>query len=364
MMMIGAWTAEALIYLCFSFLVGGLIVYIVPKHMLPDVLMPKWVMILSVIGIAVFSFIPILRIILFFSEDLGFWLTFKSVLLTFEEGKAYLLTLALSLILVLLLYWGDVHNDPLVSFFGAAIAFVMILALGWASHASSLYGWKGFFAHTAHFLAVTVWCGVLLGIGWFAKNHNHWREFLSWFTPVSILAVSTIAFSGFVMMQLIVPEYFNSWILSYGQALLVKHLLAIPVVVFALFNSYWMRKMSAARPQFNPLPWFRGESILIVLIFATTGLMAQQTPPHDVSATLNEASPSALFLFFYSGTVKKSFDVTLALNLVSIPLLIAAIIALIVMIITLMRKKQAWIPVTSGLMFVFTSYTAVMTSIQ
>lgn len=37
---------------------------------------------------------------------------------------------------------------------------------------------------------------------------------------------------------------------------------------------------------------------MLTLNFATTGFMGQQTPPHDVKATLNETEPSNLFLLF------------------------------------------------------------------
>ncbi|MEF3309421.1 CopD family protein [Paenibacillus sp. GYB004] len=363
MMVIAAWVAEALVYLCFTCLLGGLLVSGISSRRRPDVDVPKWIMIVSVLGIAILSFVPLWRIILFFAEDLGFWLTFKSVVFTFEEGKAYLLTVVLSIMLILMLYWGDFRNDPLVSLLGAAITFAMILALGWASHASSLYGLPGFIAHTIHFVGISVWCGILFCIGWFARNHNHWREFLAWFSPVSIISVSMIGISGLIMMRLIVPEYYNSWILSYGQALLIKHLLIIPVVFFVLFNAYWMKKIVKSKPDYNPLPWFRGESILLALIFITTGFMGQQTPPHDVSATLNETSPSPLFLLFYQNPIQKSFEVNLALNLVTLSLLVVSVFAMAVMIASLMKKKQVWIPVISGLVFVCSAYMALMASI-
>jgi putative copper resistance protein D len=53
-------------------------------------------------------------------------------------------------------------------------------------------------------------------------------------------------------MQMIIPEYINSWILSYGQALLIKHLLIVPVMVFALFNGFYMKSKLAKKDGYDP----------------------------------------------------------------------------------------------------------------
>ena len=37
-------------------------------------------------------------------------------------------------------------------------------------------------------------------------------------------------------------DYPNSWMLPYGQALLIKHLLIIPLLVYAVINSILMKK--------------------------------------------------------------------------------------------------------------------------
>ena len=37
-------------------------------------------------------------------------------------------------------------------------------------------------------------------------------------------------------------DYANSWMLPYGQALLIKHLLIIPLLAYAFINSVLIRK--------------------------------------------------------------------------------------------------------------------------
>jgi putative copper export protein len=37
-------------------------------------------------------------------------------------------------------------------------------------------------------------------------------------------------------------DYMNSWMLPYGQALLIKHLLIIPLIIYAFINSVFIRR--------------------------------------------------------------------------------------------------------------------------
>ena len=85
--------SETLLYLSFSILVGGLITSLVPKGKMPKVLVPKALMLLSVVAVAVLSFFPVLKIILYFADDLGIWTSVNAVLFSFETGKAWLWTL-------------------------------------------------------------------------------------------------------------------------------------------------------------------------------------------------------------------------------------------------------------------------------
>ena len=63
-------------------------------------------------------------------------------------------------------------------------------------------------------------------------------------------------------------DYANAWMLPYGQALLIKHLLIIPLLAYAFINSILIRKKIKNNDSFNPRPWTKAESLIVFLIFS------------------------------------------------------------------------------------------------
>ena len=95
MIIIGTIT-QALLYLCFALSLGSFILYLVPNTHRPDINVPKGALMMATGGIAIFSFFPVLQLILYLSPDIGFAQTLQSVLFTFEVGKAWIFTYILS----------------------------------------------------------------------------------------------------------------------------------------------------------------------------------------------------------------------------------------------------------------------------
>ena len=121
--------SEALLYLCFAFLIGSFILYLVPNTHRPDINVPKGVLMTATGGIAIFSFIPVLQLILYLSPDIGFAQTLQSVLFTFEVGKAWIFTYILSNLLFIFVIWFDYRKRALYAYIGIVFTFILILAL-------------------------------------------------------------------------------------------------------------------------------------------------------------------------------------------------------------------------------------------
>ena len=98
---------QALMYLCFAILIGSFILYLVPNTHPPDINVPKGALMIAIGGIAIFSFFPVLQLILYLSHDIGFAQTLQSVLFTFEVGKAWIFTYILSNLLFIFVIWFD-----------------------------------------------------------------------------------------------------------------------------------------------------------------------------------------------------------------------------------------------------------------
>ncbi|MCQ6276074.1 CopD family protein [Bacillus sp. V3B] len=356
--------SQALLYLCFALSLGSFLLYLVPNTHRPDIHVPKGALMMAIGGITLFSFFPVLQLILYLSPDIGFAQTWQSVLFTFEVGKSWIFTCILSNLLFIFVIWFDYQKKALYAYIGMASIFILILSLGWSSHASSYDQVWGFFSHTAHFTAVSVWVGILFVVSWFSKNHSNWSNFLNWFSPVAIVCFVSTIITGLILMNFVVEfeDYPNSWMLPYGQALLIKHLLIIPLLVYAMINSLFIKKTLMRNSNFNPKPWTRIESIIILLIFSATAALGQQSPPHETTAT--SIGVSKLFTMFYKGQFQPEMTVQLDLHSTSISLIVLAVLFFALMIISFIKKTPTIVSFLMSVLLVVCVYLSLILSIN
>ncbi|MFJ8257988.1 copper resistance D family protein [Peribacillus asahii] len=355
--------SQALLYLCFALLLGSFLLCLVSNTYRPNISVPKSALMIATGGIAIFSFFPVLQLILYLSPGIGFAQTLQSVLLTFEVGKAWIFTFILSIILFIFFIWFDYWKRALYAYIGIAFTFILILALGWSSHASSYDQVWGFFSHSAHFTAVSVWVGILFVISWFSKDYSNWSNFLKWFTPVAIVCFLTTIITGLVLMSFVVEfeDYPNSWMLPYGQALLIKHLLIIPLLAYAMINSIFIKKKLITDIHFNPRPWTRIESIIILFIFSATAALGQQSPPHETTVTSEEVSK--LFMMFYQGQLHPEMTIQLESTPSSISFAILGVLFFALMIMSFIKKTPAIVSFLMSVILVFCLYLSLILSI-
>ena len=354
--------SQTIVYLCFAILMGSLILALTHETKRPTIHVPKWALLISTVGIALFSFFPVLQILLYLVPNMGFGKTLQSVLFTFEVGKAWFFILIVAMILYLFIGLFDDRTNKFYCAISVALTSLLILAVGWSSHASSYNQLLGFVSDTVHFTAVSIWVGILIVVGWFSKNHSNWTSFLKWFTPVAIVCFMVTIVSGLLLMNIIVDDYTNSWPISYGQTLLMKHLLIIPLVVFAAINSILIKKKVRMDASFNPLPWAKAESILMLLIFSVTAALGQQPPPRETTISSNNVSE--LFSFIYQGQIQQNMNVQFAPNATTIMLGVLTLLFLVLMIFSFIRKMPAMMTFTMGLFLVLSGYLSLMLSIQ
>lgn len=320
------YVSESLLYICFAVLTGALLLRIVPEDRRPSVYVPNGLLLACAIAIPVLSYVPIHNLAVVFGKDFNmtYPAVLKSILLDINTGKAWVWTaigsIGLAFLLGLKAFRDDKHM-PKVALF---ITFLLIVWLGYASHASSLYGFKGLLTHSLHFLAVSVWIGILFVAGWFSKDADNWRSFLRWFSPVAIAAVAVSLAAGLVLMSFTTPDYVNAWMLPYGQMLLIKHLLIVPLLLFGYTNGFLYKKIADRSNAFNPVRWLRAESAIALLVLAATGILGQQTPPHNVKETLQTVSPSPLFTGLYKGSFSPDLTLHFSMHTESLLMLAAA----------------------------------------
>ncbi|MGF9713903.1 MULTISPECIES: copper resistance D family protein [Paenibacillus] len=351
--------SEALLYVCFALLTGACVLAIVPERKKPIIQMSDTILTWAVLGIVVLSSVQVIKLIIFFRVNLGYeigYITF-TVLSDYKIGNAWFVTIFAAM--GILYFLGLKPDSKMLSYKWIGISvfnFFLVLAMGWASHSATVHEWIGFAAHTLHFLAAIVWIGVMLVIGWFVKEVVHWTAFLRWFTPLAIGCVLVTIAAGLLLMSKVTPNYLNSWISSYGQAMLIKHLLIVPILGLALLNTFLFRKVAS-----NPLPWLKTEGIFVVVLFAVTAFMGQQSPVHeDLEEFIKEVGPSPLFLSVAGNDLKQVIPLSFSPDALSITLFLIAVLGLYIGLYMAWKKQRTLWSLAASAFFVVCGYLSLM----
>ncbi|MGG6447681.1 copper resistance D family protein [Pseudobacillus badius] len=356
---------ELLLYVCFSFLMGAFLLQLIPKNKKPAIYVPKRGVQLSILGIVFFSLMPVVYLIFMIQENIGLSLTVQNVFSSFEVGQAWTFTLIISIFFYIFVSIFPVFKNKRYALIALVFTVCLIFTLSWAGHSASLTKAAGFVYHAIHFLAVSIWVGILLVVSWLSKNKENWLPFLKWFSPIALICFLLTILTGFMMMTLVieVKDYANSWVLNYGQALLIKHLIIVPMFFFAFINGFWVKKQLQKDLSFQPIPWAKAESVVLLLIFSATAILGQQPPAHGIDTTLKSNGMAPLFQYVYGGTIQTPVSVEFGLNAMNGLLFSLAAAFLILLLLSFIKKAPAILAFIMCLFFVISMYLALMLSI-
>lgn len=349
--------SQALLYLCFSVLAGSFLLLLVPGDFRPALRIPKRLLLASAIVLPIAAFVPVLDIILFIAPRIGLVESIQSVLTTYTAGTSWDFTLLGSIILVLLIAFAYSEKTSF-AFIGTLLTFGLILPIAWSSHAGSLDPAIGIISDFIHLAAVSIWVGMLVIIGWFSVNHENWLKFLSWFSIVAFSCLGATILSGLFMMDVIVENYIVSWMTSYGQGLLVKHLFMLPLLFYALVNGIIMKFKLAKNPLFNPKPWIRLESFILFAIFTITAVYSQQPPPHGNYLTSESISP--LFRLFNDGIINADSTIGFVVNSNTVIFFFLSILAFGLMVLSFFKKAPVILSFLFSCFFAASIFTMIM----
>jgi putative copper resistance protein D len=349
---------EYVSYMLYSYLAGAIVLQFVPPANKPMIKVSKQSLLLAVLGIIIVSFFPVLQVISFFSTEGIFSLRAYSILTEFQVGIAWLYGSFAAIFLWMIIY---VEGSKYLQ---ALFLVLMILSVGYASHSSTLDLWPGLFSHTLHFLAITIWVGVLLHVGWSARTIENWHPFLRWFTPLSIGLFLLTTISGIFLMFFVVEpkDYANAWVLPYGQMLLLKHLSIIPVLAFALINGFLSRK-SKKNSDFDAKKWVQAETVILMIVFFITGVLGTLPPPHQVNATVIQEGAAFWVESILGHEVVAPFTVQFSLVLDGLLLLIISLLFLAMIVISFYKKLIPWVALSFAVLFIIAAYLGMMMSI-
>ncbi len=353
--------SQVLLYLCFSLLAGSFLLLLIPGKYRPWLKIPKLLLVMGTITVPIAAFVPVWDIILFIAPRLGLLESIKIVLTTYTAGTAWDFTLLTSIILILLIAFAKSTEKTSFASLGLLLTFGLILTVAWSSHAGSLDPQIGMISDFIHLVAVSIWVGILLIIGWFSINHDHWLKFLSWFSVVALFCLSATILSGLFMMDIIVEDYIDSWMVSYGQGLLLKHLFMLPILFYALVNGLIIKYKISKNSMFNPTPWIRLESLILFTIFMITAIYSQQPPPHGNYLTSDAISP--LFRFFNDSLIDAGSTIDFVVNSNTVIFFFLSIFLFGLLVVSFFRKASILISFLFSCLFVTSIYTMLMVTV-
>ncbi|MEZ2458874.1 copper resistance D family protein [Salinicoccus roseus] len=374
---------EFILYISFSILIGSLILYIIPENKKTTLKIPKKLLYLATILIPITAFFPVYRTANLLAVDLGFWFTLKNVLLTFEIGRSWLFISIVSIVLIFVLRMKKFAIRLHLKIWALAVTLLMLFGYTYSAHAATITEWQGFVVHTLHFLSITIWIGILFIISWFSRDKDNWIPFLKWFTPVAIICLIIASITGYLTMEIdiesyddvnssVLQDYQNSLIVNYGQALLIKHILIISLVLFAFINGFLFRKCQA-RDSFNPLKWTKLESGYALMIFGVTAFMGQSWPPHQIYNLIKAEGGSPLFNVLYDGDIvniiqnaehRDIFNVTMSFSPENYLLFVLGFLFLFLTIYSVMRKKSVFFSILFSFLMSISIYAGIILGIQ
>ncbi|KKI93994.1 hypothetical protein WQ54_00135 [Bacillus sp. SA1-12] len=350
---------EYITYMLFSYLTGHVVLKFIPADKKPTIQVSKSSLLLSVLGIIIFTFFPVLQVISYFSTEGLFSLSAYAILTEFQVGISWLYGSFFAVFLWMVMYVEG--SKYLQAFF----LLLMMISIGYASHSASLDFGPGLLSHSIHFLTITIWVGILIHIGWIAKNIEDWQVFLRWFTPLSIVLFLITTVTGILLMFFVVQpnDYVNAWVLPYGQMLLLKHLSIIPVLMFAFVNGILSRK-AKKDSTFDAKKWIQAETVILMIIFFITGVLGTLTPPHQVNATVIQEGAAFWVEYIIGHDIAAPLTVNLSTGFDGMLLLCIALLFLALIIISFYKKVSAWIPLGFGILFIFAAYLGLMLSVS
>ncbi|MGG0720539.1 CopD family protein [Robertmurraya massiliosenegalensis] len=353
--------SQVLLYLCFSLLAGSFILLLVPNDYRPDVSIKKRFLLISAVGVPIFSFVPIFDLALYLAPRLGLVESFKMVLTSFTVGTTWNFTLLGSVILVLLILFAKPEEQGIFALLGIALSFGLILTVAWSSHAGTVNLVLGITSDFIHLAAVSVWVGIILVIGWSSLNDKNWLKFLRWFSMVAIGCFMITAISGLLLTDIMVDDYMDSWRVSYGQGLLIKHLFLLPLVFYAFVNGVIVKSFVSKFANYKPIPWVRVEGMILLVILTVTAIFSQAPPPHGNYMTNEVVSP--LFRLFHGDIMDLGSTLAFAGNLNTVYFLILSIILLGLMGWAFFKKAPIFVSFLLSSLFVISIYLMLMVSV-
>ncbi|KMK77738.1 copper resistance D family protein [Alkalihalobacillus pseudalcaliphilus] len=222
------------------------------------------------------------------------------VLTKFQAGHAWLAIVFCLFVMMIIEGTSQKRSHRFTEYSQLFLLIGIMFFISLTSHSGASEGLLGSLVHLLHMLAFSFWLGPLFVMAWLTKPKESIHDFHRWFSPLAMFTFSMLVISGILLMNFLIPNYMNSWAIDYGQAMLWKHLLFIPVIVFGFRHLYLLKKYPQWLSKIEYQRSFRVESLYAFLVLAISSWMTEREPPLEISMS---EGYNSLFLLFHNQAV-------------------------------------------------------------
>ncbi|MEG0471026.1 MAG: CopD family protein [Solibacillus sp.] len=333
---------------------------LIPASLKPDISLPsKWIY-ASLWSIPIVTFAPILQLLIILQKQFGLFPSLLKIVTNYQVGHSWLATVVLTLILAIFVKVSEKRASHLFTVIYLFILTAIIAAIAFASHAHAMGSTAGFFIDFIHLFAFSIWVGILLQVSFFATSYANWEEFLKWFSPTAIVALTAVALSGVFLTETIVPDYITGWSSPYGHWLFMKHVLLVPLI-FIIFANGVLIKLQLSKPNFNPTIWTKLEAVLLLLILLVTAIYSEQQPPMPSVQTDNV---SLFFQWLLSMPLENGMTGHFQMNGIGVIFFILTAVFIGLFIVSFIKRAPLLIPILLCLAMAICFYMGVMSITQ
>ena len=183
--------------ICLAVLIGYFLLRVIDQRKRPAIAVPKKVIGIMIILIPIFLMVPAIMVIITLYQRFNLELntSIVTVLFDYSVGKAFIFSLLLSAVLLLVRHYRKVWKYS--DWFGLGVSVLFVLLTSWSSHGTAVAGWTGFVGNTLHLITVSVWIGVLSVVAWFTKKRKSKLHSFVGFLWLRSYLFSSLSFQGF-----------------------------------------------------------------------------------------------------------------------------------------------------------------------
>ncbi|MFP7495065.1 hypothetical protein SFC66_14915 [Terribacillus saccharophilus] len=346
---------ELLSYIAFSFVAGHLVFRFVRKEE-AAIRTPRSDLLAAAASAALVTSGPVINLFSVLGAQNGYGQALEQVLLQSGAGRIWIGIFVLGVCVWLLLFYDKFPVLTFILFLG------MVFLYAFGSQAGEA-GFVDFISRFIHLGASVFWVGVLIHVCFYTPEHFSWESFLKWFKPFVILLVLTVIISSVTvtLSAMDIQDYGNVLMLTYGQVLLIKYILFIPVLVFTIIT--FSTKKSRLVPIFRPIDWIRSVTILLGIIFICNAILSSSATPANITEVLRNEGSAPIFGSIFPSVTAGSVA-TWHVGAIGVFCFFGFCLIMASLIFILKKKAAAGLALAAAFAASGLLYAAIMTSVQ